>query len=550
MKKSHPLRIILCLLLVIAAVIAVFARGFLFRGKADEEKTLRIVSEGITGNFNPFYADSPGDLSVNNQAFMRIQRRGNDNRLTNSAGSISYEYLDADKVKYTVTIKKNLYFSDGTNVTIDDVIFFYYLCADATYDGVFSDFYLNDIQGLKEYYYDDKNYKTALEDIKGEKARAEYIDKNYGNGISVKEISGIKRVDDYTCTVLFNSRNINAVSALNAFIVSKAFYSAEYVKGNAALLKDFTTLSLGCGPYFIADFDKENNTASLKRNKYFREYETEFASLEILDADKMKTDAVKSVISGKADVATVIADTDVMSAVTSGAKYLITDDDSYISLFVNTKKIPDEIVRRQIMKACTVRKGLDSRYGSYYTKLSRPLSVRFAEYPGAAESYYEGGPVKSIIENEVKKLSLYCVGDENSPEKTAADDMAVELNAAGIKTTVTLCDYAKLRKDAKSGKADLWVMSVKDGGTCDKYDWYHTGGRFNLTGISDEGIDSLCERLRSSTGFTDKKTAASLLLDAIMEQSVELPVCQLERVTVYNSDILNDDIINSLFLNF
>ncbi len=551
MKKSHPLRIIICLFLVILAGFAVFARVYLRSDKKAEEKTLRIASCEITGNFNPFYAVSQGDLCVNNQAFMRIQKKGVDNRLTDSAGSISYEYMDGNKVKYTVTIKKNLYFSDGTPVTIDDVIFFYYLCADATYDGVYSEFYLNDIQGIKEYYYDDKGYKDALSELKSKSDIKKYIEKNYADGISVKEISGIRRIDDYTCTVLYNSRNINAVSELNAFLVSKAFYSSEYVKGNAGVIKEFTTLSLGCGPYFITDFDKESNKTSLKRNKYFGDFNPPFSSLEILDTEKLKTDAVKAVSSGKADVASVIADAETMGRVGSAnLKYLINDNDSYISLFINTEKIPDEIVRRQIMKACSVYDGLDKRFGSYYTKLYLPLSVRFAENPGASEPFFEGEPIKAIYEDEVKKLNLYCVGEEDSPEKIAADDMAKRLNDLGIKTTVTLCDYEKLLKDVRSHKADLWVMSLNDGGTCDKYDYYHTGGKLNLTGLSDEGIDNLCERLRSATGFTDKKSVVASLLNAVMEQSVELPVCQLERVTVYSADILNDEIIDTLSLNF
>ncbi len=550
MKKSHPLRIIICLLLITAAAVGVFARVYLFGDKKNEEKTLRIAAEDITGNFNPFYADSQGDLCVNNQAFMRIQRRGNDNRLTNSAGSITYE-IAGNKVKYTVTIKNNLHFSDGSKVTIDDIIFFYYLCADATYDGVFSDFYLNDIQGLKEYYYDDRNYKDALSELKSDAEIKKYIEKNYANGISVKEISGIKRVDDYTCTVMYNSANINAVSQLNAFIVSKEFYSANYVKGSADVLKDFTTMSMGCAAYFIADFDKGTNQTELKRNKYFKEYEPGFDTLEIIDTAKTGTDPVRAVSSGKADVTTVTADNEIMSKVLSkDLKYIVSDDDGYISLFVNTRKIPDEIVRRQILKACTVYDSLDSRYGSYYTKVFLPLSVRFSEYPGATEPFHAGKPVKSIYENEVKKLNLYCVGDENSAEKTAADDMAEKLNDAGIKTTVTLCDYAKLKKDAKSGKADIWVMRVKDGATCDKFDYCHTGGRYNLTGISDEEIDSLCERLRSLIGFSDKKMTVASLLKAIMEESVELPVCQLEKVTVYNGSLLSDESVNSLFLNF
>ena len=68
-------------------------------------------------------------------------------------------------MKYTVSIKDDLFFSDGTNIKIDDVVFYYYFISDATYDDTFKDWYLNDIEGLKEYYFDDPNYESSISNI-------------------------------------------------------------------------------------------------------------------------------------------------------------------------------------------------------------------------------------------------------------------------------------------------------------------------------------------------------------------------------------------------
>lgn len=39
------------------------------------------------------------------------------------------------KYVYTVSVQEGMVFSDGEPVTIDDVMFYYYVCADPTYDG-------------------------------------------------------------------------------------------------------------------------------------------------------------------------------------------------------------------------------------------------------------------------------------------------------------------------------------------------------------------------------------------------------------------------------
>lgn len=163
------LRTAAVILLCLAVVLTSGCRAV----KSIKTKQLKVGVEGIEGVFNPFYAESEADKQINSQIFLPIQRRTGDNRLVNLCGGISYEYSGTTGVKYTVTIRDDMFFSDGKPVTIDDVIFFYYFIADATYDGVYSDWYLNDIVGLKEYYFDDKNYQSSIENIE-ERVAANY----------------------------------------------------------------------------------------------------------------------------------------------------------------------------------------------------------------------------------------------------------------------------------------------------------------------------------------------------------------------------------------
>ncbi|MGG0656398.1 ABC transporter substrate-binding protein [Rummeliibacillus pycnus] len=82
--------------------------------------------------------------------------------------------VDAAAKKATVTIKEGVKWSDGEPFTIDDVIFPYYIIADKDYTGVRFDSDFQNIVGTKEYH----------------------------SG-KAKEISGIKKVDDYTMEISF-----------------------------------------------------------------------------------------------------------------------------------------------------------------------------------------------------------------------------------------------------------------------------------------------------------------------------------------------------------
>ena len=157
MKKFKSILIIL-----ICFIIAVLPGCRYSGGIAADRSVLKIGVEGIEGVFNPFYAESQADLEIVSQMFRPIQIKTSDNTFINHSGSISYEYVGDSQVKYTVSINDDMFFSDGNHIAIDDVISFYYFISDATYDGTYKDWYLNDIVGLKEYYFDDKNFTKSI----------------------------------------------------------------------------------------------------------------------------------------------------------------------------------------------------------------------------------------------------------------------------------------------------------------------------------------------------------------------------------------------------
>lgn len=159
-------------------------------GKTSDNDTLVIGLTDLNGIFNPIFATTANDNNVVGAVFTSVCSVNDNNELIDEAGSISYEEIkddngEAKQVKYTVKLKEDMTFSDGVPVTIDDVIFTYYLQADPAYDGM-STFSSLNIVGLKEYYYDTPNYESKMKEF-------EDISKN----LSEEEISNfIKEFTD------------------------------------------------------------------------------------------------------------------------------------------------------------------------------------------------------------------------------------------------------------------------------------------------------------------------------------------------------------------
>jgi len=626
MKNLKALISIICCLVVV----------LLSSCKATESSsTLKIGVNGLQGVFNPFYAQSEADKEVVSQMFRTIQYKDRDNNYVNSSGGISYEFVGEQQIKYTVSIDDDLYFSDGTNITIDDVIFFYHFIADASYDGIYKDWYLNDIAGLKEFYFDDKNYYSSIEEIEnkinnnytistietddlafylsetkingkfdgkleslspygkswndhlnslgysealkdlgekpGEKkvidlvAQVEaennaqsynpeewyrnhlykkYLDKNYSDDIAVTSISGIKKINDYTCSVLFNSKNINAISALNAPLVSKSYLSAEYVKGSAEKIKELNGYDVCSGAYYVTEFTED--TVSMVSNKYYGKSDDCFSNLKFIELND-DTDIIQQVISGKVDIIKTIANAEVISKIEGKNVQYITDNcDYYVSLFFNNRTL-DASTRKALIGLCNVNSAVEAEIGSYYSKPLRPISVRFDEYPSAvSEPYYTESAFKVYSMGNgstIKDVSVYYVGAENDLTYSVLTSYKNILADKGITMDINITDKSGLESAIISGKAVMWVENIYDGNSCDKYEYYNSNGKFNKTGIKTPEIDTLTASVRSAVGYTNKSILTAKLMDLVMEQAVECPLYQLQTITVYNTENIDAESI-------
>lgn len=135
---------------------------------SSNDGTLVLADTGFEGKFSPFFAASSADqhvIDLTNIALLGADRKGEmvlkgiegETREYNGTDYTYYGPADCEitenadgTVTYAINMRDDLVFSDGTPITIDDVIFTMYVYMDPTYDGS-TTLYSMPIAGLADY---------------------------------------------------------------------------------------------------------------------------------------------------------------------------------------------------------------------------------------------------------------------------------------------------------------------------------------------------------------------------------------------------------------
>ncbi len=153
MIKKKVISIILVISLIAGMIVT-------FRSCAnDEVDAFVIMTEQLDGLFNPFFSTSAADGTIVSMTQIGMLA----SKYVNGEVQVAYgdneavvvkDYdiveNDDDTTTYTFIIKNGIKFSDGAPLTMEDVLFNYYVYLDPVYTGS-STLYSTDIIGLKEY---------------------------------------------------------------------------------------------------------------------------------------------------------------------------------------------------------------------------------------------------------------------------------------------------------------------------------------------------------------------------------------------------------------
>lgn len=601
--------------------------------------TLVIGVQDLGGVFSPFFYTSAYDAQVMDMIFSPVARLDKDGEVIDDAGSVSVEEVTAEdghtQFLYTIKIQEGLSFTDGEPVTIDDMIFNYYVMADPTYDGM-STFSTLDIVGMKEYYYDTADYtqmvkecedKYSLENISEEDYLAyliatnlegwwdgnpagevqegytwsDYItDEGFGDdlaaidaanademlallakveytnyasgydplsyyqaqmvagsvddGIDVPEISGIQKVDEYTCTVLFDSPNISG-DKLVAWqsIIPEHYYGANWSKGNLDSIKELNNAPMGCGPYIFESY--ENNIVTLKANADYFKGAPKIPTIkfQIVNED----DKVDLILSGDIDITDPSAELELVEQLnqnTDKAAYSLVDNPGYGYIAINAERVPDINVRKGLMHLMNREPAVKSYYGDLGQVIERPMTPTLAEYPDDAEEYYGYNPEKAleyfkaagyeevggklVKDGEQLRISVGIGEASSHPSTPILTQMANDMAAIGAELVVNDVQFSVLSPMVQGGELDMWVMAWGNSTDCDLTQIFGSRGGSNDHKYYSAEIDALQEQIMQTIDFEERCKLVEQELDLIMDAAVYMPVYQRKNMEVYNANTI------------
>lgn len=169
------------------------------------------------GIFNPYFFVNGWDENVTNVIFARLIDWDSQGKLV--PGLAESWTVSPDGKTYTIKLRHDLKFSDGSPLTAEDVAFTLTVLYDPKYDGD-TDITLAHITG-------GDNYKQGKAD----------------------SISGLKVIDPLTLQVTTTQPGATTLQKIGGPVLSKAYYGKGYTRGNLDYLRTLHGKPLGNGPY-------------------------------------------------------------------------------------------------------------------------------------------------------------------------------------------------------------------------------------------------------------------------------------------------------------
>ncbi len=216
------------------------------------EEILTVGYSNFDYLFNPLFASNDNDKDVVRMTSIFLLNYDNDNQVIYDNSSdcvteVSVDKSQSNDIVFSFKLREDIKTSNGTVLTVDDVLFTLYVLSDISYDGPYSVSKLP-IIGMNEF----RNNKT------------DYIE-------------GIKRINDYSFEIHTAEYNDEIIHNLNIPILPIEYYgnkdlydcknhSYGFIKGNISAVKAMK-IPFGAGPYAYKSYTEDK--VSFVKNQYY-----------------------------------------------------------------------------------------------------------------------------------------------------------------------------------------------------------------------------------------------------------------------------------------
>ena len=377
-----------------------------------------------------------------------------------------------------------------------------------------------------------------------------YIAGNLADGVDVPEISGVKRIDDYTATVTYASVNISGDRNIS-FAFAPAHYYGDFEKGDVSKILS-NMVPLGSGPYIFKGF--ADNIATVTANVNY------FEGVPVIGTVKFQyvpeADALASLSSGVIDICNPSGSKENVEELESlGLAYDLTDNAGYGYSGYNCNNL-DINVRRGLFSLMNRRASVAGYYGSKIAQvIERPMTTVITEYPDDAAEYYPYDPAKALeyfkaagyeqvngklvnANGEQLVVNAYIGGDGvgDHPAYAMYTQAAEDMKNLGGELQINDVQFAVLQSAMNDGTADIFTLAWGNVTNCDKSSQFSSNGGQNRYNIKDDRMDALLVEIMQTVDLEERKALVAEMLDLAMDLAIELPLYQRKNILAYNGD--------------
>jgi peptide/nickel transport system substrate-binding protein len=436
-----------------------------------------VYTEGIVGSFsnaNPIFAVSTVDSSVSKLIFSSLFKYDSNNNLVGDLAT-GYE-LDAKGTTYTVKIKPNVVWHDGTKLTADDIVFTYQTIKNPDTKSPL----LSNWNNIKVEKVDDLTVSFSLPNIYSP------FPNSMTNGIIPKHILGTLTPSQ----IRSDKFNTNSPIGTGPFV----WQSVSVNGGNETQTETIQLQKFG--NYFLGSPKLDGITLTTYLDKK--------QLLEALD---------KKIILSASGVD--LADQEIPSKYESTNFY----QSSATMLFLNNQRIKEQTLRQALVRGSDTTE-LINKVGYPVIPVKSPFLIdQFAYNPAIVQLPFDKVTAENqlnqqgwVINSETgirtkngEKLSLKLVS-ENKPEyERLAKELQIQWSRLGIELDVVLQSSEEITKNYLiSHDYDVLLYGINIGADPDVYAYWHSSqadkksqSRLNLSEYKSTVADLALESGRS-----------------------------------------------------
>lgn len=502
------------------AMASTLLAGCSSNGGSSDGKTLTVsVNQELTGQFSPMYAQSAYDQYVVNLVYQGFMKYDENNELVKDLAAED-PVLSEDGKTLTLKLKEGVKFSDGTDLTSEDVKYTYTVMADPSYTGP-GGYTVALLEGYQEYHDGD-----------------------------AKELTGVETPDDYTVVFHLQEPQIDAVSsfATGGIASSEQF---DYKKGDTSAIEKGTDSPIGSGAYKLNSYEKATG-ASFVRNEEFKREEGTYNIDRVIMKKTDITTELQELKKGNVDLMPEVIESTIVGEASNDENIAFNtytrSAEGFLAFNTNNGATKDQAVR-QALSYATDRQGFVDSFFAWDDKVSdevkqyvggyvpqaywNPVSKNNGKYVTGEDTLeglttYEFNPEKAkqildaagwvvgadgIREKDGQKLEIkFLLSEKNSVLETLVPMVEKTWGDIGVDLKQTTVDFTTLLstvQDANSdGEWNVMFMatsftSAEDTGANQSYDSEPTN---NYSRLNDAALNDLIAKGRA-TGDVEASNA-------------------------------------------